>query len=107
MDGQIDRAAIELQVKVIKEKMPETYKLIQGKAQTMGREAYAMVRRSLAGTPNQFWAMEGGRVMGTPFESTEPIAAGVALVLVNFGSSFVVVFAEPTAGQGASDHAAD
>lgn len=103
MDGRTQMqgrqvAEVEAQVKVIKDRMPATYASIQSKAKGMGRGAFALVRRSLAGTPNLFWAMERGHVMGTPFSADQPIAADVATAMVSFGATSVVIWAD---GDGA------
>lgn len=81
----------------IKAHMPGTYKSIQDKAALIGREAFALVTRGLAGQPNCFWAMERGRVVGTPFTG-HPIEADVALAMVQFGCGFAVVWAETPKG---------
>lgn len=95
MDGsQATRAhqdQVEAQIREIKANMPQTYRSIQAKAQEIGRAAYAYVRRGLAGQPNQFYAMEAGRVMGTPF-ADQQINADVALLMVTFGAGFVVIW---------------
>lgn len=91
MDGR----AVEAAVAVIKAQMPTTYASIKAKAAELGPGAFAMVRRSLKGAPNQFWAMERGHVMGTPFSADHPIQADVALALVQFGPVAVVIWGEP------------
>ena len=71
MDGsqvqQAPQVDVDEAIRLIKSRMPETYKSIQAKAAQSGREAYAMVRRSIAGQANTFWAVERGMVVGTPF----------------------------------------
>lgn len=95
MDGSKERTGprgdVEKQVREIKEHMPETYKAIQAKAGEIGREAYAFVRRGAAGQPNNFYAIERGRVVGTPF-SLPDITADVAQCMVAFGARFVVMW---------------
>ena len=103
MDGsqspqQMTREEVEAQVQVIKAHMPQTYRSIQARAQSHGRSAYAQVRAAIAGQPDQFYAIEGGRVMGTPF-TAEDIKADLALAMVQFGPRSVVVWpATPAAG---------
>ena len=105
LDGQHKRRSamqtsgqvIEQRIAELKDHMPETYKSIQAKAALIGREAFALVRRGLAGQPCCFWAMERGRVMGTPFAG-HPIEADVALAMVQFGCGFAVVWAETPKG---------
>lgn len=90
-------------LQTIKTKMPRTYEAIQKKAAEIGRQAYAMVRRSIAGEANLFWAMEAGHVVGTPFSSESPIAADVAQLMVTTSCSRVTLWALVAAeGEGAS-----
>jgi len=97
MDTTRTASEVESKIAEIKASMPETYKSINAKAQNIGREAFALVRRGLAGQPNCFWCMERGRVMGTPFAG-HPIEADVALAMVQFGCSFAVVWGEVASG---------
>lgn len=97
MDGR----AVEAAVATIKAQMPATYASIQAKAAELGPAAFAMVRRSLKGAPNLFWAMERGHVMGTPFSADHPIAADVAQALVQFGAGSVVIWGQEGSGDGA------
>ena len=75
----------------IKRFMPEVYKVIQDKAQAMGPPAYALVRRGLRGEPSRFFAFEGGRVVGTPFDNPD-INTDVAALMVRFGCASVCIF---------------
>jgi len=95
---------VERLVGEIKACMPETYKSIQAKAAELGKDAYALVRAGLRGEPNKFWAMEAGRVMGTPFTLRE-INADVALAMVQWGCAYVCIWAAPVQQQGAADGA--
>jgi hypothetical protein len=52
---------------VIKTQMPMVYGAIQDKAQQIGKDAFALVRKGLRGEPNTFYAFERGYVVGTPF----------------------------------------
>lgn len=83
--------SIEKQIGEIKQYMPETYKAIQDKAAKVGNTAYALVKRALRGEPNCFWAMEAGRVMGTPFNQGD-IQREVAQYMVGFGCVYVCIF---------------
>lgn len=96
-------AEVEADIADIKAYMPETYKAIQAWAGEIGKLAYAMVRAGLRGEPNRFWAMERGRVMGTPFNLVE-ITADVALAMVRWGSAYACIFGTPTEG---GQHGAD
>jgi hypothetical protein len=90
---------------VIKTQMPMVYGAIQDKAQEIGKDAFALVRRGLRGEPNTFYAFERGYVVGTPF-STGPITDELAGYLVRFGCAFVCIFKGPdgaAAEQGAND----
>lgn len=84
----------------IKAQMPETYRSIQAKAKEIGKGAFGLVRRSIKGEANCFWACERGIVVGTPFNEGE-IARDVAQLMVQFGSTFVCIWAKSTTG-GAS-----
>lgn len=88
---------VETRIAEIKANMPQTYRSIQDKAALIGRDAYRLVRRGLAGQPCCFWAMERGRVMGAPFTG-HPIEADVALAMVQFGCTHAVVWAETPKG---------
>jgi hypothetical protein len=93
MDTQGNQVDIEGQIALIKGSMPETYKAIQAKAESIGRDAYRLVRQGIAGQPCRFYAFERGRVVGTPFKG-HPIEADVAQAMVQFGVSFCVMWAE-------------
>lgn len=85
--------------------MPETYKAIVERAKDtdLGRQAYALVRRGLRGEPNCFYAIEAGRVVGTPF-NVQDVNAELARYMVQFGCSFLIMWEPGTvaqAGQGA------
>lgn len=99
-----NRQEIDLQAQALKRTMPLTYAAIQRKAGEIGRQAYALVRRGLAGEPNCFWAMEAGHVAGTPFACGHPINAAVAEAMVRFGPRSVVIWAD-AASQAPADHA--
>lgn len=85
---------IEAQVKEIRAHMPEVYKDIQKKAQVIGKEAYALVRRGLRGEANCFYALERGRVVGTPF-NTPGIMAELAQYMVEFGFQHLSIWPAP------------
>jgi hypothetical protein len=107
MDGSQFRQApqvdVEEGIRNIKVNMPQTYRSIQAKASEIGREAYALVRRSLAGQRNAFYAIERGHVVGTPFEEVD-LVPDVARLMVQFECRSVVMWAR-SAVQG-SDHGA-
>lgn len=89
---------VNARLEVIKTKMPKTYAAIQAKAKEIGTEAFALVKRSLRGEANAFYAMERGHVVGTPFNMPE-VTADVAAYMVRFGADFVCIWSAP-AGKG-------
>lgn len=89
---KVDVAAM---IEIIKRQMPETYKHIQAKAAEIGNLAYELVRRGLRGEKNCFYAIEGGRVVGTPF-SSGPISDEIAGLMCKFGVAFVCLFCAPS-----------
>lgn len=92
---------VEQQIAQIKGHMPLVYQAIQEKAGQIGNEAYRLVRQGIAGQPCKFWAMERGRVVGTPFKG-HPIEADVAQAMVQFGCGFVVMWAETPSQKAAA-----
>lgn len=88
----VDSAQVEAQLKLIKAQMPETYKAISEKAALIGNEAFRFVRRGVGGLPNNFYAMERGHVVGTPFD-LPGVAEGLARVIVEFGVTFMLMWA--------------
>lgn len=96
---------VQDQIEQIKRYMPETYKSIQDKAAAIGKPAFGLVRRGLRGEANCFWAMERGRVVGTPFAVTE-IARDVAQYMVTFGCTYVCIWAESTTQNTGDTHGA-
>lgn len=91
MDTKDHKLDVTDKIAEIKRFMPEVYKAIQAKAVEVGNVAYEVVRRSLRGEANCFYAFEGGRVVGTPF-SAGPLTAEVAAAMVTFGCAFVCIF---------------
>lgn len=99
MDTSRTAADVEQAIRDIKAHMPETYKAIleRAKESDLGRQAYSLVRRALRGEANCFYAMERGRVVGTPF-SMPDVTAEMARYMVQFGCSFLIMW------QPGSDH---
>lgn len=91
---------VERGIAYIKAHMPETYKSIRAKAAEIGNLAYSLVRRSLAGEVNCFYAFERGHVIGQPVTAAD-IDAEVARLMVRFGSTHVCIWGpgvvQPTA----------
>jgi hypothetical protein len=94
MDTMDTEAAVTEGLARIKSHMPQTYKSIQEKAGAVGRVAFALVRRSLKGEANCFWAMERGNVVGTPFDDQE-ITRDIAQLMVQFGATHVCIWGKP------------
>lgn len=84
LDTRPSQQQIEADVTTIKNHMPQTYKAIRAKADEM-KGVFALVRRGLAGEPNCFYAVEGGRVIGTKFNLVN-VTDEVAGLMVRFGS---------------------
>lgn len=82
--------------------MPQTYQAIQDKAVTIGNAAYRYVRHGLAGRANCFYAVEGGHVVGQPFDLPRDMAERVGSLIAQFGCGFMILWA-PEAQQGGSD----
>jgi hypothetical protein len=92
MDTTAAKLKVESEIDEIKRFMPETYLSIQAKAREVGNQAYEWVRRGLRGEPNYFYAMEGGRVKGEPFNRSD-IMPEISKYMVQFGCSHIVVWA--------------
>lgn len=84
---------VEAVIATIKGRMPEVYKAIQSKADTLGKLAFALVRSGIKGQPNCFYAFEHGHVVGTPF-TLHDINRDVAQLMVTLGVDHVVVWPE-------------
>lgn len=89
----VEGKQVEVLIGEIKAYMPNVYQGIQDKAREIGGEAFRLVRRGLRGEPGCFWAMERGRVVGTPFAG-HPIQDEVAMVMVKFGCAHVCMWGE-------------
>lgn len=96
---------VSAQIDEIKRFMPETYKAIKTKAADIGNEAFVLVRRGLRGEPNQFYAFEAGRVVGTPFNLVD-VNRDIAQIMVTFGCAHVCIWAEPTPAAAGAAHGA-
>lgn len=94
-------AQADKQIATIKASMPGVYGAVQAKAEEIGREAFALVRRGARGEPNCFYAFEGGRVVGTPFD--QEVTPEVAQLIVRFGATFLCMW--PAAAKEGDDGA--
>lgn len=92
MDTQkATRVDVTDKIALIKGHMPETYASIKRRAAEGSTLAFEMVRRGLRGEANCFYACEGGRVVGTPFNAGQ-ISADIALLIVEFGFTSITMF---------------
>lgn len=86
------RAAVDAGLLTIKTSMPNVYASIQARAEALGGEAFALVRRGLAGEPGCFYALEAGHVVGTPFGAADPRMHEMARFMVRFGCAHACIF---------------
>lgn len=106
MDTSVARGSqpdIQAQIAEIRQYMPMTYDAIQARAKEVGNGVYAQVRKGLRGEANQFYAMESGRVVGTPFAIPD-VTAELAQAMVRFGVRFMVVWGRDVEGAGHGTH---
>lgn len=82
---------VSAQLADIRDHMPAVYEAIKAKAAEGGNGAYELVRRALRGEAYCFWAIEGGRVVGTPFYG-HPVMDQVGKALVQFGCAYVCIW---------------
>ena len=80
----------------IRRHMPMVYSMISERAAAIGNQAYADVRAGLRGEPSRFYAFEGGRVVGTPFQRPD-VTDAVAGSMVRFGVAACVLWPELSA----------
>lgn len=99
MDTQRPPVDVERVRQLIKTQMPETYKAIVARSADadLGRQAFALVTRGIKGEPNCFYAMERGHVVGAPFELPN-VTAELARTIVQFGCTFMVMWAPANGG---------
>lgn len=104
MDGTTNKGStvdVESRLAEIKRHMPETYQAIQAKSNDIGRAAFGFVRRGVAGEANSFYAVEAGRVVGTPFD-LPGVQEELARVILQWGCTFLIMWA-PEAQKGQTD----
>jgi hypothetical protein len=100
MDTKTETAAMKSSeeiaavIEVIKVHMPDTYKAIKLKADSIGKPAYEYVRRGIRGEPNCFYAFENFNVVGTKFSIEHEDALALATYMVEFGSTFCIIFGD-------------
>lgn len=92
MDTQTEsKADVSGMINEIKDYMPAVYAAIKARAAVVGNVAFELVRRGLRGEPGCFWALEGGRVVGTPFYGHVAMKE-VGHALVEFGCAYVCIW---------------
>lgn len=87
MDAKEQKAEEDRQINLIKSHMPGVYQLIRERAASDGNGVYMSVRRAARGEPDCFYAIEGGRVVGTPF--VRAVTPEIAQLIVQFGVTFL------------------
>lgn len=93
MDTRVkEQSDIDARLDEIKRHMPMTYAAIKDKAAVIGPTAFRHVRQGVAGQPNRFYAVEAGRVVGTPFD-LPGVTDEVARIVLQFGVSFLIMWA--------------
>ncbi len=92
MDTGHSKADVSGMIAEIKQHMPGVYASIQRRAALIGDEAYQLVRRGLRGEPRCFYAMEGGRVVGTPFDIKHYDMIVSSIALLEFGRAEVCIW---------------
>lgn len=85
------REKVARQKELVKAHMPDVYQAIKDKAEDIGRDAWLLVDRGMAGEPDCFYAFENRCVVGTPFNRPD-IMADVAVNMVRFGVAYVVIW---------------
>lgn len=95
MDRVTPEMDVSGKINEIKRHMPGVYASIQRKAAQIGDDAFKLVRRGLRGEPRCFYAMEGGRVVGTPFDIKHYDMVVASIALLEFGSADVCIWPEP------------
>lgn len=92
MDHKTANQDVSAQIEEIKRFMPLTYAAIKAKAARSGNDVFVWVRWSLRGEPNFFYAIEGERVVGTPFTRAD-VSTKLAEWWKAYGPFDIVFFA--------------
>lgn len=95
-DEEHIKQRVAAKIAEITNNMPETYKSIQARAAAGEADTFNLVRRALRGEQNCFYALERGRVVGTPFN--HPVMDEVAAIMVQWGCTHVCIFPVPAKG---------
>jgi hypothetical protein len=99
MDANQQKAEEDKQIRMIKDRMPKVYGAIKAKADVMGNDAYALVRRGLRGEAGCFFASEGDIKVGTYWQTE--LSTDVAQLIERYGMTFVCMW--PVATEGSVD----
>lgn len=99
MDQSTQKTDVSGMINEIKDYMPAVYAAIRARSDLVGKVAFEQVRRGLRGEPGCFYAIEGGRVVGTPFHG-HSVMTTVGKALVEFGCAYVCIWpdVEPVTG---------
>lgn len=85
------KADVSGMITEIKDYMPAVYDAIKARSVLVGNGAFELVRRGLRGESGCFFAIEGGRVVGTPFYD-HPVMSQVGRAIVEFGCAYVCIW---------------
>lgn len=89
--GAATKQDVSAQLAEIRDHMPAVYAAIKARAAEAGNGTFELVRRALRGERGCFWAIEGGRVVGTPFYG-HPVMNEVGKALVQYGCAYVCIW---------------
>lgn len=92
------KSNVDAKLAEIRDRMPSVYAAIQQAAKARGNKVYAWVRDGLRGEPDRFYAMERGRVVGTPF--CQAVMADVAQNMVQWGCDFIFILPAEQQNEG-------
>ena len=80
--------------------MPTVARLVDERRQRDGVEwVNACIKRAMAGQPDNFYAFENGRVLGTPFTS-DPVSEKCVRMSIAYGGKFAMVMRNPEPSGG-------
>ncbi|WP_137860782.1 hypothetical protein [Variovorax sp. 3P27G3] len=90
MDADKQKAEEDRQIRLIKDRMPKVYRAIKEKADVLGNDVYALVRRGIRGEPGCFYGSESDLKVGTYWHTDLP--TDVAQLVERYGMSYVCMF---------------
>ena len=94
---------VEAKLAEIRDRMPSVYRAVQEAAKARGNQVYAWVRAGLRGEPDRFYAIERGRVVGTPF--CQAVMADVAQQMVQWGCDYICILPAEQQNEGTNGKA--